>query len=147
MADMPEPVYRMVVHPDTNKVLTTVSPEGEPHSIICGSLTAAASDTIAVAEVYMYRTAANLESNPAAEILVWKGREAYSIKVEAVERIESGPILEKMARDLEKMHMKVVAVWLFRVTGIWDEGIGNLTGSQVVRWTWQAGPAYPNILR
>ena len=33
---------------------------------------------------------------------------------------------------MEKMHMKVVAVWLFKVIGIWDEGIGNLTGSQVI---------------
>ncbi len=131
MVDMPEPVMRLVVHPDTNKVLATVSASNEPHVIICGSLMATSSDTIAVAEVYMYRTAENLCNNSKAEITVWKGREAYSLKVEALERIESGPVFDKMSRSLERMHMEVDGVWIFRVLEIWDEGIGNLTGSKV----------------
>jgi len=132
MVDMPEPVMRMVVHPDVNKVLSTVSLKGEPHLIVCGSLMAAAPNIIAVAEAFMYRTAENLCHNPVAEILVWRGREAYSIKVKALERVEEGPIFDKMATSLDRMHMTVDAVWIFEVLEIWDEGIGNMTGSRVV---------------
>ena len=35
MVQMPEPVIRMIKHPDTKKVMATVSPEGEPHMIVC----------------------------------------------------------------------------------------------------------------
>ena len=132
MVEMPDPVMRMVVHPDTNKVLSTVSLKGEPHLIVCGSLMVTAPNMIAVAEAFMYRTAENLCNNPVAEILVWKGREAYSLKVRACERVESGPVFEKMSRSLEKMHMTVDGVWIFEVLEIWDEGIGNMTGSRVV---------------
>ncbi len=132
MVDMPEPVMRMVVHPDVNKVLSTVSLKGEPHLIVCGSLMVTAPNMIAVAEAFMYRTAENLCHNPIAEILVWRGREAYSIKVKALERIEEGPIFDKMGTSLEKMHLTVDAVWMFEVLEIWDEGIGNMTGSRVV---------------
>ena len=123
MVDMPEPVMRMVVHPDTNKVLSTVNLKGEPHLIVCGSLMATAPNMIAAAEAYMYRTAENL---------VWKGREAYSLKVKALERVEEGPVFERMEKSLEKMHLTVDAVWIFEVLEIWDEGIGNMTGARVV---------------
>ena len=132
MVDMPEPVMRMVVHPDTNKVLSTVNLKGEPHLIVCGSLMATAPNMIAAAEAYMYRTAENLVHNPVAEILVWKGREAYSLKVKALERVEEGPVFERMEKSLEKMHRTVDAVWIFEVLEIWDEGIGNMTGARVV---------------
>ena len=98
MVDMPEPVMRMVVHPDTNKVLSTVNLKGEPHLIVCGSLMATAPNMIAAAEAYMYRTAENLVHNPVAEILVWKGREAYSLKVKALERVEEGPVFDASDR-------------------------------------------------
>ncbi len=131
MVDMPEPVLRMVVHPDTNKAISTVSLKGEPHVIVCGSLMVTAPNMIAVAEAYMYRTAENLCHNPIAEILVWKGREAYSLKVKAIERVEAGPDFEKMVRSMERMHLTVDGVWIFEVLEIWDEGIGNMTGSRV----------------
>ncbi|MBR6205228.1 MAG: hypothetical protein IKQ60_09370 [Candidatus Methanomethylophilaceae archaeon] len=132
MVDMPEPVMRMVVHPDTNKALSTVSLKGEPHVIVCGSLMVTAPNMIAVAEAFMYRTAENLCNNHMAEILIWKGREAYSLKVKACERVESGPVFDKMSRSLEKMHMTLDGVWIFEVLEIWDEGIGNMTGSRIV---------------
>ncbi len=144
MVDMPDPVMRMVAHPDTNKVLATLSLKNEPHIIVCGSLLVISPNTIAVGEAYMYRTAENLCHNTQAEILVWRGREAYSLKVQALERLDSGPIFEKMSRSLERMHMTADGVWLFEVLEIWDEGIGNMTGSRIVRWTSRAGSAFPN---
>ena len=131
MVDMTEPVMRMVVHPDTNKVLSTVNLKGEPHLIVCGSLMATAPNMIAAAEAYMYRTAENLCNNHMAEILIWKGREAYSLKVKACERVESGPVFDKMSRSLEKMHMTLDGVWIFEVLEIWDESASSSAGEKV----------------
>ncbi|MBO4569109.1 MAG: PAS domain-containing protein [Candidatus Methanomethylophilaceae archaeon] len=131
MVTMPEPVLRMVVHPETNKTMSTVSPQGEPHCIVCGSLAAIDSDKICVGDVYMYRTGENLAANPLAEFLVWRGREAYSLKAKVVDRLDSGPVFEKVQKTLEKMQMKIECVWVFEVLEIWDEGIGNLTGAQI----------------
>ena len=70
MVDMPEPVIRMIKHPDTRKVMATVSPDGEPHMIVCGSLIVTEPDTIIVGEVFMYRASENLKNNPNVEFMV-----------------------------------------------------------------------------
>ena len=132
MVEMTEPVLRLVLHPDANKTMSTVSPAGEPHCIVCGSLMALGPDKIGAGDVYMYRTEENLLANPIAEFLVWKGREAYSIKAKALERVESGPEFDKMSKALERMQMKIDGLWIFEVLEVWDEGIGNLTGAQIV---------------
>ena len=54
----------MIKHPDTHKVLTTVTPDGKPHAIVCASLSMLGDDTILVADVFMHRTSDNLNNNP-----------------------------------------------------------------------------------
>lgn len=132
MVLMTEPVVRMIKHPGTNKVMTTVSPEGEPHAIVCGSLMVTEPDTIIVGEVFMYRASENLRKNPKAEFLVWKGKDAYSIKAAAKARLDTGPIFEKMSAQLDKMGMSCVAVWVFEALEVWDEGVSGTTGDRVI---------------
>lgn len=132
MVMMPDNIIRMVRHPDTAKIMATVSPSGEPHMIVCGSLTISGKDTIVVGEAFMFRTSDNLEHKPFAEFIVWKGREAYSLKTHATGRLTSGPEFDKMHHELEKMHMETVAVWLFEVDEIWDEGISQTTGKRLL---------------
>lgn len=133
MVSLPEPVARMIKHPSTYKVLSTVSPTGEPHSIVCGSLMVADdNETIIVGEVYMYRAAENLDRDPRAEFLVWKGKDAYSIKAVQTGRHTSGHIFERMEHALGKMNMTVVAVRTFRVEEVWDESAGHNAGKRVV---------------
>ena len=71
MVALTEPVIRLIRHPHTSKVLATVSPGGEPHMIVCGSLSIIEPDTIVVGEVYMHRTAATLERLNMTVIAVW----------------------------------------------------------------------------
>ncbi len=132
MVVMTEPVIRMIKHPDTSKVLTTVSPDGEPHSIVCGSLMVTEPDTIIVGEVFMYRSAENIRCNPNVEFLVWKGKDAYSIKAVARNRLDSGPEFEKMCSNLDRMNMTCVAVWVFEALEVWNEGISDKTGDRVI---------------
>ena len=132
MPEMSDYVIRMVAHPSTNKVLSTVSPEGKPHSIVCGSLIVLDPETIVVGESYMYRTAKYLETNPNVEFLVWRGKEAFSILAKAVGRETEGEVFEKMEHSLERMNMATVAIWKFKVEEIWDEGITPNVGERLV---------------
>lgn len=132
MVSLTEPVARMIVHPDTAKVLATVSPEGEPHMIVCGSLDIVGMDTIVVGEVYMYRSAENLRRCPKAEFLVWKGKSAFSIKATARERLTSGPLFDKMHSSLSRLNMETVAVWTFDVEEVWDESASDSAGERLI---------------
>ena len=90
---IPEPVLRILRHPDSNKVLSVVSPDGFPHSIVLGALMADDEDRIYVGEAFMYRTAKYLEESPNAEFLVWKGKDGYSY----ITQIGTGNYNEKTA--------------------------------------------------
>ena len=123
----------MIKRPETNKALATVSPEGAPHAVVCGSLLMSDDESIIVGEVYMYATCRNLEHDPRAEFLVWYGREAYSIQAVLTSRSTSGPALERMNRNLERMKMKAVAVLEFKVLSAYDEGISpDSAGIQIL---------------
>ncbi len=131
MITIPEPVAKMIKHPDTHKVLTTVTPDGKPHAIVCASLSMLGDDTILVAEVFMHRTCDNLKNNPNVEILVWQGRNGYSLKAVTTGRIIEGPAFDKMTAIMEKYNLTPTAVWEFKVLEIWDESATNVAGTQV----------------
>jgi hypothetical protein len=132
MVQIPEPVARMIMHPDAHKVLSTVTPDGKPHSIVCASLAMDGEDTVIVGEVFMHKTCENLVINPNVEILVWQGKNGYSLKAVTTGRMIEGPQFEKMHAMLEKYNMEAVAVWEFKVLEIWDESASRTAGDRVV---------------
>lgn len=132
MVELTEHIIRLIKHPGTNKVMATASPDGTPHMIVCGSLMVTEPDTIIVGEVYMYRAAANLAENPNVEFLVWKGKDAYSIKAVAKARLDTGPVFDKMYELLERMNMTTVAVWVFEAQEVWDESASDTAGERVI---------------
>ena len=131
---IPEPVLRILRHPDSNKVLSVISPDGFPHSIVLGALMADDEDRIYVGEAFMYRTVKYLEACPNAEFLVWKGKDGYSIRAVAESRVTEGPIFDKMSELLDKKGMHAVAVWVFRSVEVWDESASKTSGERVLRW-------------
>jgi hypothetical protein len=131
MVAIPDPIAKMLKSFDSHKVLTTVSPDGMPHAIVCGSLSMAREDTILVAEVFMQRTCENLKHNPNVEILVWQGKNGYSLKAKALGRILQGEEFDKMYAAMEKFNLTTVAVWEFQVTEIWDESASPSAGERV----------------
>lgn len=132
MVALTEPVIRLIRHPHTSKVLATVSPGGEPHMIVCGSLSIIEPDTIVVGEVYMHRASEYLHNDPRVEFLVWSGKSGYSIKAIAKERLVDGPVFDKMAATLERLNMTVVAVWTFEALEVWDESASDSAGDRVI---------------
>ncbi len=132
MVTIPEPVARMIMHPDTHKVLATVSPDGLPHAIVCASLSMDGPDKVVVGEVFMHRTCDNLVRNPHAEILVWQGKNAYTLKGHATKRVTQGEQFEKMSAALDRFNLATVAVWEFEISEIWDESASRSAGEKVV---------------
>lgn len=131
MTNMPENVIRMLKHPDTNKCLATISPEGTAHPIVCGSLTVTEPDTVIFGEVFANQTVANLERDSRAEFLVWKGAEGYTIKATATARLDTGPLFDKMNQLLSRMNMNVKAVWVFRADEVYDASATAEAGKKV----------------
>ncbi len=121
----------LLKRPETHKVLSTSSPDGVPHTIVCGSIVVPSPSTLAVGEVYMYTTSQNLKANGRAEVLVWSGKTAYAIQVQVRCREESGPELDKMNQNLSKMNVSASAVWIFDVLSVTNEGMGAEAGSKV----------------
>lgn len=132
MVSLTEPIVRMIKHPDTCKVLSTVSPSGEPHSIVCGSLDIDEDGMIVVGEAYMYRACANIQADPRVEFLVWKGRSGYSIKAVARARLTEGAAFDKMHAALDHKNMNAVAVWTFEALEVWDESASDTAGDRVI---------------
>lgn len=138
--DIPEPVLRLLRIPDSSKVLSVVSPEGFPHSIVLGAVVVGEDGCLYVGEVFMYHTAPYLEADPKAEFLVWKGRVGYSMRVVAEGRVTSGPAFERIRTELSRMGMEAVAAWRFRPVLMQDESATPSSGNRVCRWT-SAGSA------
>lgn len=117
--------------PESHKILCTLCPGGYPHPIVCGSLLVPDLRTITVGEVYMMKTMRNLDADGRATILVWIGKDAYSIHVKLRSRETEGPLVEKMNHNLSKMNMSAKAVLNFDILSVFDEGISDTAGSKI----------------
>lgn len=113
------------------KIISTVSKDGEVHSIVAGSMMVLDEDTMAVAEVFMNTTSANLAVNDKAALLAVKGMESYLVNATVQKRHVDGPLFENMAEQFAKMKMQIKAVWTFTVDKIYDESAGPNGGKQL----------------
>ncbi len=129
--DIPEPLLRLLRIPDSSKVLSVVSPEGFPHSIVLGTIVVD-DGFLYAGEAFMHHTVAYLEQCPHAEFLVWKGRVGYSIRAVAEARITEGPVFEKVRSELSRMGMEAVAAWRFRPVEAVDESATPSSGEKVL---------------
>lgn len=133
MVQLPPFIVDAIRRPDTNKVMSTVNEDGTPHTVVCGSLTVPEPDTIAVGRVWLRTTGKNLERDPRAEFLVWSGKSAYSIVCDFKGATKEADHVLKMNEGLDKMNMFTGTLWLFEVKSVYDEGLGEGAGRQIVR--------------
>ncbi len=139
---IPEPLMRLLRIPDSSKVLSVVSTDGFPHSIVLGSIVVD-DGMLYAGEVFMHRTVGYLESNPNVEFLVWKGRSGYSIRAVAEARLTEGPAFEKIRSELGRMGMEAVAAWRFRPLDASDESATPDAGDKVFRWRSRGSGSWP----
>lgn len=113
------------------KVISTVSKDGELHSIVAGSIMVLDDNTMAVAEVFMNTTSENLVANNKASLLAVKGMDSYLVNATVQKRHTDGALFDNMAEQFAKMNMQIKAVWTFTVDKIYDESAGPNGGKQL----------------
>ncbi len=113
------------------KVISTISKDGELHSIVAGSIMVVDENTMAVAEVMMHTSAANLAASGKASILAVKGMESYLVNATVEKRNTDGPLFDVIAEKFAAMNMTIKAVWTFSVDKIYDESAGPNAGKQI----------------
>ncbi len=116
-----ENVSKLFSDKESTKVISTVSKDGEVHSIVAGSIMVVDQNTMAVAEVMMNTTAANLKVNNKAALLAVKGMESYLVNCTVMARCTDGALYDAVAENFAKMNMQIKAVWTFAVDKIFDE--------------------------
>jgi len=132
MVTLPENVMAAFNDPKSVKVLTSVDADGQPHSIVCGSIRAVAPDTLIVGEILMRSTSANLGKNVKAAILVLVDKTSYVVNVKVVQRVTEGPMLDGMNQALAAMGLKASAVWVFSPTAVFDQSASPNAGTKLV---------------
>ncbi|HZK84376.1 MAG TPA: pyridoxamine 5'-phosphate oxidase family protein [Desulfosporosinus sp.] len=129
---IPEKVLNLLNDPSASKVLTTISAEGIPHSIVVGSIMAANDETICAAEVLMKKTAENLKTNKNIAVLTVKGKESYLVNAMVAERQTEGDLFNKVSDQMKKAGMPMRALWIFNPTAVYDQSAGPTAGTQIV---------------
>ncbi len=126
-----ENVSKLFQDQESTKIISTVSKDGEVHSIVAGSIMVLDEHTMAVAEVFMNTTSANLEVNDKAALLAVKGMESYLVNATVQKRHVDGPLFDNVAEQFAKMNMQIKAVWTFGVDKIFNESAGPDGGKQL----------------
>jgi len=131
MANIPNNVLDALKAQSTTKILVTASKDATPHAIVAGSIVSPAADTMIVGEILMKVSANNLKGNPKAAFLISAGKDAFEIECTAKARLDSGPELETMNKQLAAMGLKAAAVWVFRVDAVFDQGATPNAGTKL----------------
>ncbi len=128
---MPAAVQDLFKRPDTTKILVSASKDGQPHAIVCGSIFLVDEKTLAVGEILMKTTKEFMAENNKVALSVLDGKSAYEARGVVIGRQDSGPILDGLNGNLEKLGMKAAAVWLFEIKEVYDESAGPNAGKKI----------------
>jgi hypothetical protein len=131
MVSIPNNILELIGARTTTKVLVTSSKSAKPHAIVAGSISAPTADTVVVGEVLMKVSSKNLSENPQAAFLISSGMNAYVIECTAKARLEVGPEVETMNKELAAIGLKASAVWIFKVDAVYDQGASPKAGSKL----------------
>lgn len=128
---IPSEVMALLNDQEATKVLTSVSAEGIPHSIVVGSTMAPQDDMVCAAEIMMQNTAKNLEANSNVTVLVVKGMESYQVKAKVKARQTEGPLFDNVKAELEKIGLPCRGVWLFEPLEVYNQSAGADAGKKM----------------
>ena len=131
MANIPNDVLELLKAQTTTKILVTASKDAKPHAIVAGSIVSPAADTMVVGEILMKTSAKNLSENPKAAFLISSGKSSFGIECTAKARLDSGPELEIMNKNLAPMGLKAAAVWVFKVDAVFEQGASPKAGTKL----------------
>ncbi len=131
MVTVPVEIIGLMEAKETTKILVTVSAEGQPHAIVCGSIFATPDGKAGVGEVLMKRASKNLKDTGKAALSIAAGPKSYELILKNPVRSDSGPIFDNMKAKLASLNLPCFAVWTFDVAEIWDESAGPNAGNKL----------------
>ena len=131
MAAIPEDIIKIAGEKTAAKLLVTVSPEGQPHAIVCGSIFITPDGKAGVGEILMKRSSAYLKANGKAALEITSGPKAFELILKNAARADSGAVFEDMKAKMAAMNLPCFAVWTFDVGEIWDESAGPSAGTKI----------------
>ncbi|MCL2032664.1 MAG: pyridoxamine 5'-phosphate oxidase family protein [Methanomassiliicoccaceae archaeon] len=131
MTNIPNNVLEMINARTTTKVLVTSSKDAKPHAVVAGSIGAPAADTMIVGEILMKVSSKNLSENPKAAFLVTSGMDSFVIDCTAKARLDKGPEIDAMNKELEAIGLKAAAVWVFKVEAVYEQGASPNAGTKL----------------
>lgn len=129
--NMPEQVVNLLNDQEATRVLTTVSKEGIPHTVVIGSTMAPEANLICAAEVLMQTTSKNLQENKNVTVLAVKGMESYQVVARAKDHQTEGPLFDAAKAELEKLGLPCRGLWLFEPVEAFDQGAGPNAGKKL----------------
>ena len=109
----------------------TASKDARPHAIVAGSIGAPTADTMIMGEVLTKVSSKNLLENPKAAFLISSGKEAYEIECTAKARLDKGPELDAMNKEMAAIGLQAAAVWVFKVEAVFDQGASPNAGAKL----------------
>ena len=131
MVALPKEVIDLINAKEATKLLVTVSSEGQPHAIVCGSIFATPDGKAGVGEILMKRASKNLKDTGKAALSVAAGPKAYELILKNPARADSGPVFDDMKAKMAAVNLPCFAVWTFDVVEVWDESAGPSAGTKV----------------
>lgn len=126
-----EHVSKLFQKQESVKVISTISKDGELHSIIAGSVMVLNENTMAVAEVFMNTTSANLDANSKVALLGVNGMESYLVNATVENHHTDGELFETFAAKFAALNMPIKGIWTFTIDKIFDESAGPNGGQQL----------------
>ncbi len=131
MVALPKEVIDLINTKEATKLLVTVSSEGQPHAIVCGSIFATPDGKAGVGEILMKRASKNLKDTGKAALSVASGPKAYELILKNPARADSGPVFDDMKAKMASLNLPCFAVWTFDVAEVWDESAGPSAGTKI----------------
>ncbi|MBE6528729.1 MAG: hypothetical protein E7Z64_06200 [Thermoplasmata archaeon] len=131
MVAVPGEIIELMGAKETTKILVTVSSEGQPHAIVCGSIFVTPDGKAGVGEILMKRASKNLKDTGKAALSIAAGPKAYELILKNPARADSGPVFEDMKAKMAAANLPCFAVWTFDVCEVWDESAGPSAGSKI----------------
>lgn len=127
---IPNNVHELLNDKEASRVLTTVGADGQPHSIVVGSIMSNG-EMLCAAEILMNKTSENLEVNKKVAVLTVKGMESYLVEAISVERQTEGELYDTVKVEIEKMGMSIRGLWIFKPTAIYNQSASPEAGKKI----------------
>jgi len=135
MVKIPEEALAVLRDHAAVKVLSTVGPDGAPHSIVLGSTIAPSDEQIALGVVLMNETQKNLEEAKKKKtyvaVLASVGPKSYEVKAQAKEYQTSGPLFDAIKAELDKHKLPTRGVWVLEPAAVRNQSAGPSAGTKI----------------